>query len=118
MKKIILLLIVISFPIFTNAQEQNLKVLNSWIQFSDVENSLYHFYSDVVFKDLDKREEEIANLKTKADWEARQEKVRKLFSKVVGKFPEKTPLNAKIMGVVQKDNYRVEKIVFESQPNF
>ncbi len=118
MKKIILVIAVMSMPFLTNGQEQNLKVLNGWMQFSDVDNPLYHYYSDKAFKDLDKREVEISKLKTKADWEARQEKVKKLFSKVVGEFPEKTPLNAKITGVVSKDNFKVEKIIFESQPNF
>ena len=111
-----LLLIIMSLSL--KGQEQNLQVLNGWMQFSDVDNSLYHYYSDKAFKDLDKREVEISTLKTKADWKARQEKVKKLFSKVIGKFPEKTPLNAKINGAVQRDNFRVEKIIFESQPNF
>ena len=118
MKNKVLVMLVLLMPMFINGQEQNLKVLNSWMQFSDVDNSLYHFYSDKASKALDKREAEISKLKTKADWEARQEKVKKLFAKVIGQFPKKTPLNAKIIGVVSKDNYRVEKIIFESQPSF
>ena len=36
----------------------------------------------------------------------------------VGGFPERTPLNAKVTGVVERDGYRIEKIIFESQPKF
>ncbi len=118
MKNKVAILLLLLMPMFISGQEQNLKVLNGWMQFSDVDNSLYHFYSGKVSKDLDKRESEISKLTTKSDWKARQEKVKKLFSKVVGEFPEKTPLNAKITGVIDKDNFKVEKIVFESQPNF
>jgi cephalosporin-C deacetylase-like acetyl esterase len=36
----------------------------------------------------------------------------------VGGFPEKTPLNARITGGFARDGYRVEHLVFESQPLF
>ena len=35
---------------------------------------------------------------------------------LVGPLPEKTPLNARITGVVDKGDYRIEKVVYESQP--
>src|ERR1035437_5400981 len=31
---------------------------------------------------------------------------------------EKTPLNAKVLGSTQLDGFRIEKILYESQPNF
>ena len=58
------------------------------------------------------------NLRTKADAEAYvraiQEKVRQCF----GPLPERTPLNPRITGVVDRDAYKVEKLIFESRPNF
>ena len=36
----------------------------------------------------------------------------------VGEFPEKTPLNAKIVGKIERDKYVIEKLIFESQPNY
>ena len=33
-------------------------------------------------------------------------------------FPERTPLNPKITGVVQRPGYHVEKIIIESRPGF
>ena len=38
--------------------------------------------------------------------------------KIVGPFPEKTPLNAKVTGVIKKEGYKIEKIVYESMPGF
>lgn len=120
MKKnlLVLYLYLIITPVLLTAQEQDLSVLNRWIEFSDAENSLYHFYSDTVYKFLDKREAEIAKLKTKDDWKIRKAKVKKLFAKVIGRFPQKTPLNAKVVETIKRDNFRVEKIIYESQPNF
>ncbi|MFC1538460.1 alpha/beta hydrolase family protein [Candidatus Latescibacterota bacterium] len=65
----------------------------------------------------DIRDQEISKLKTKTDWLKRQEKVKETLMEIVGPFPEKTPLNPRITGIVKKDGYRVEKIVFESMPD-
>ncbi len=43
-----------------------------------------------------------------------QQKIDRCF----GPWPEKTPLNPRIMGVVDRDAYTIEKIIFESRPNF
>lgn len=43
-----------------------------------------------------------------------REKIRLCF----GPFPERTPLNARITGVVDRDAYTIEKVIFESRPGF
>ncbi len=43
-----------------------------------------------------------------------QEKIQRSF----GPWPEKTPLSPRITGVVERDAYRIEKVVFESRPSF
>ncbi len=35
-----------------------------------------------------------------------------------GAFPERTPLNARTVGTIQRDGYKIEKVIFESQPKF
>ena len=111
-------LIILLFPILTISQEQSFDIFHRWAEFTDLDNALYHHYAAEAFKLLDKREKEISKLKTKTDWEKRQEKVKKILQKIVGPFPEKTPLNAQVTGIIQKKNYRVEKIIFESHPEF
>jgi dienelactone hydrolase/pimeloyl-ACP methyl ester carboxylesterase len=59
-----------------------------------------------------------AALKTKADAEGYVEAVRKKVRLCFGPFPEKTPLNARVTGVVERDAYNVEKVIFESRPRF
>lgn len=40
------------------------------------------------------------------------------FLEGLGGLPARTPLNARVTGTLQRDGYRIEKIVFESQPGF
>jgi cephalosporin-C deacetylase-like acetyl esterase/biopolymer transport protein ExbD len=46
--------------------------------------------------------------------QAVQAKIRKCFEP----FPEKTPLEPKVTGVVERDAYKIENVVFESRPGF
>src|SRR5436190_19972629 len=57
-------------------------------------------------------------LKTKEDAEAYVRDVRKMIAESFGPFPEKTPLNPRVTGVVERDAYRIEKVIFESRPDF
>ncbi len=54
------------------------------------------------------------------DWAPRAEKVRRqiLVSQGLWPMPEKTPLNAVIHGRIEREDYTVEKVFFESFPGF
>jgi dienelactone hydrolase len=58
------------------------------------------------------------SLKTKEDAERYVQEVRDKISMCFGPRPEKTPLNARVTGVLQRDEYLIEKIIFESRPKF
>jgi cephalosporin-C deacetylase-like acetyl esterase len=64
------------------------------------------------------RLERLAALKTKADAEAYVRAVRGKIHESFGPFPEKTPLNARVTKVVERDAYRIENVLFESRPGF
>lgn len=59
-----------------------------------------------------------AELKTKADAEAYVRSVQQRIDQSFGPWPDKTPLRPRVTGVVERDAYRIENIVFESRPNF
>ena len=76
---------------------------------------------DAVFKevcDADRAcDEAWLRCKTKEEFFARGRKVREDFIEALGGFPKrKCPLNPKIAGMVRRDGYTVEKVVFESWP--
>ncbi|HID23391.1 MAG TPA: hypothetical protein EYP14_13475, partial [Planctomycetaceae bacterium] len=64
------------------------------------------------------RLERLAKLSTKADAEAYVQGVRKKIREAFGPFPERTPLNPRVTRVVERDQYRIENLVFESRPGF
>lgn len=93
-------------------------IRNNWLQYSDAPNSLYHFLTGDAFKMLGSRADKISQIKTQGEMLKRQEEVRQSIWKILGPFPEKTPLNAKITGTFNKAGYHVENIIYESQPGF
>ncbi len=59
-----------------------------------------------------------SQLKTRADAEKHIQSVKRRIGECFGPLPDKTPLNAKVTGTVERDAYRIEKIIFESRPGF
>jgi hypothetical protein len=102
-----------------SAQNQELNVIsNNWMLYSDAPNTLYHYLTGQAYDFLGKRNDEVNAINTLPEWQKRQEYIKKTLLDIVGPFPEKTPLNAKIIRTVEKEDFRVEHIIFESQPGF
>lgn len=100
------------------AQDELNVIRNNWLHYGDAPNSLYRNLSGQAFVLLARRAEKIAKLRSLSDWQQREKWVRKTLLDIVGPFPEKTPLNATITRVVYNNGFRVEHIVYESQPEF
>ncbi len=64
------------------------------------------------------RVDRLAALKSKADAEAYVRSIRGRIRESFGPFPERTPLNARVTNVVERDAYRIENVLFESRPGF
>jgi dienelactone hydrolase len=63
------------------------------------------------------RRQRVAALKTPEDVRRRQLELRAKFIDALGGFPEKTPLNARVVGDFKREGYRVEKVIYESRPD-
>ena len=61
---------------------------------------------------------EKAKLRTREDAEAYVRAVREKIRRCFGPEPERTPLNPRITGKVERDAYTIEKVIFESRPGF
>jgi dienelactone hydrolase len=59
-----------------------------------------------------------AALRTRAQATAYVREVREKIRACFGPMPEKTPLNARVTGLVERDAYKIEKVIFESRPGF
>src|SRR4030042_3283975 len=91
--------------------QENIRVLERWMRYTDASNSLYHYLSAEGAGFLESRKKEVEACTTPEQWKARQEKIRKILMDIAGPFPPKTPLNARITGKFRGDGFRVERIV-------
>lgn len=58
----------------------------------------------------------VTAIKTPAELQTQQKQWRNTWQDMLGGLPERTPLHTQSMGVIQCDGYKVEKILFQSQP--
>jgi cephalosporin-C deacetylase-like acetyl esterase len=79
---------------------------------------LEQYLDGIAAQDEANRAAAVAAIRTRAQAEARQAKVRAQILSLIGSLPERTPLNAKVVGETQADGFRIRKVIFESQPNF
>ncbi len=59
-----------------------------------------------------------AGLKNKRDAQAYVSDVQSKIRQCFGPWPEKTPLNARVTGIIKRDVYNIEKVIFDSRPDF
>lgn len=91
--------------------------LYSWYNFSV---QLHEYFGNKIRADLEKGKEKRANIKTVKELEEFKKDIFQLFCDSIGIFNEleKTPLNPVKTGAIAGDGYMIEKIMYESMPNF
>lgn len=62
------------------------------------------------------RRKAVAALRTPEEIGLRQQALKARFLEALGPFPEKTPLNARVVGRSQGEGYRLERVIYESRP--
>lgn len=76
------------------------------------------YLRDLAARAYIRRNRELAKLTTREAVRERQRWARATFWKLAGGMPQRTPLNARTLDVLRRSDYEVEKIVYESRPNF
>jgi cephalosporin-C deacetylase-like acetyl esterase len=80
---------------------------------------LLRWMDQIAQQQLQRRENEIARIHTVADAERRKQYVRQTILSLLGGLPDYNgPLNPRITGSIQSENYTIEKVIFESLPGF
>ena len=97
--------------------DPSLDFLRNHTDYRTFQQQLSRYEQQRAFALLDAREAAVAKW-TAADAAARKAIFRERFINRLGGFPEKTPLNPRVLGTIEAEDYRIEKIVFESQPKF
>ncbi len=65
-----------------------------------------------------RNQQTFASVKTAEDARKHVDRLRAKIRDCFGPEPERTPLNPRITGTIERDTYRIEKLIFDSRPGF
>ena len=102
-----------AFPRGTMAQKPAVPLRGLYRDYS---RCLPDFLTLLAREAAQRRDAALARLTTAEAIAERQHWVTSTFWKLIGGMPERTPLNTRSTGSFERSGYRVEKLVYESQP--
>src|ERR1700704_5653899 len=83
----------------------------------DSHERLRSWLTRIAMDQLAARKKKVDSLNTPAEIRQRGKEARETLLRMIGGLPvERTPLNVQRTGVLDRGDYRVEKIIFESMP--
>jgi dienelactone hydrolase len=103
-------------PVAGHAQKLRPDDPNAPANLGRLELSLY--LNNLAYQKTAARRITVAGITTKAQAEARQAEIHKKILALIGGLPEKTPLHPRSLGGVQGHGFHIEKVIYDSQPNF
>ncbi len=83
-----------------------------------LENMMKEYLTTLVDEQFARRDAVLAKLHTAKDWNRHTEFIRKSMAEWTGPFPPRSPLHARVTGTLDRPDYTVEKVLFESRPGF
>jgi hypothetical protein len=96
-----------------------LTMLPAALAADDARERLIDRLNQRAFGVLEQRAKTVAAITTRQAAEKRRASVKDTVLRLIGGLPQsKTPLNAKINGNIDHDGFRIEKVIFESLPDF
>jgi cephalosporin-C deacetylase-like acetyl esterase len=113
--------IIIFFFLVGSALSQNATqwdFLSTASIYPDVHNMLPAYLTAHAETLLAQRRQAVTNIASLKDLKSRQQNWRERMWSDLGGQPERTPLNARTVGVLDRGDYRIEKVIFESRPGF
>ncbi len=117
-KTVVAILIFFSCDVALPQSREALDFLEGHTDFREVRTMFSDWSRAQALRLLDLRRAGIDKLSTAQDWAERKRLFRERFVRSLGGFPERTPLNARVTGSLERSGIRIEKVIFESQPGF
>jgi cephalosporin-C deacetylase-like acetyl esterase len=90
---------------------------SQWLAYQDNHRALYRIITDEAFNLLDARAKKVSKLNSPENWRNHQKEISTALCSSLAKF-KKTPLNARTTGILERETFTVEKVLFESHPGF
>ncbi|NLF40243.1 hypothetical protein GX586_12415 [bacterium] len=82
----------------------------------DLSRMLWRCLQSRAEEQLAQRRADVAALATADAVNKRRERIKAWFRNAVGPWPERTPLNARVVGTIRQNGFRIEKVIYESRP--
>ena len=83
------------------------------------ERMLSSYLHEIAALQLNTRRADVDSITSKAAYDNRKARLRAAATRMVGGLAdERNPLNARVTGSLDRDGYRVEKVIYESRPRF
>ena len=99
-----------------SASSQSLRVLPERINQVETRRLVRHYLLDRAEEAFLRREAAFEELETPGQMREHQHRMREFLRAQLGGFPERTPLEARVMGRHQRDGYSVERVLYQSRP--
>jgi len=81
------------------------------------QHTVLEYYVDILRSISDDRSSDLELISNEPELMEYQQRIRRVIKSAFSPYPKKTPLNPKITGMLQRNGYRIEKILFESRPS-
>src|SRR2546421_3054660 len=102
-------ILVCLFAVSTLAQEsQELNFASGLEQFQDLHRMLPTYLNNIGFRMLAERKAQMERLSTLEDVNNRRDYLKQRMLEDLGGFPERTPLNPRVVGALGRPKYRIE----------
>jgi len=96
--------------------EENLKVFSASINDVKASDMMNHYLRRQAGQQFEIWKTQYEQRTTPEQIAEYQKRLRSKFLEAIGALPQRTPLNPQVTGVVYRNGYKVEKVIFESQP--
>ncbi len=103
--------IMMSFPAILSGDPDELSVLSPDPNIPKSQEMMRSHLRRLSHKALDRRLEKYENLKTADQIREYQQATRQFFISQLGGFPDRTPLNARVLGSKAYEGFKVEKVI-------
>jgi len=112
-----LLVFVLAAPLRAQTPS-TLDFLSGLPDYAHLRSMLREYLNREAISRLEERRQQIARLSTPEEVAKRRAYLREQMIRDLGGFPAKTALNARVVGTLDRGGYKIEKVIFESQPHF
>ena len=93
-------------------------VLYGASEFRDAQRMFSAYLAKLRDEEQARRSKLIAGLSSVAEIRQFQTETRAKLRDALGGLPQRTPLNARVTGTLEREGYRVEKVIYESRPRY